>query len=399
MKKILSVLMIICLLAAGTAAFAENSVVICIGCKVNGKTSMNFDGSITLTAIADKAEVTGWKVNGAFIEGEKNMWLIFDANGNTVVEAVYGDDEASEVSAVGTGKQTDNNGKVTVKAVGATLEKLCDAEGTSTELTFNGAAEFKATADNPHSSSIDYWVINGVKYEFPATVKYITVTELTWDMTIECVYKKASSSTLSGAAGTGDDLIVSCESAKLSHIKGTSSAGGAAFTEFDFSKDYTNKATGKTEKAGKVTVKVSANFNNVDYWEFNEAHLKFSSNINHFFVRDLNAKMHYVPHAGQARKSNDNDTDRSSTDVYYNVTCTNCTFTGGGYSGATSGKVKAGTQITVTAAYLSKWRVNGAWRGRTVVVNGESLFDVTEARSINLTINRNTDIYASEVVN
>ena len=399
MKKILSMIMVLCLLATGMAALAEQSVVICMGCTVNGKTSVSFEGSITLTAIADMADVAGWKVNGTIVEGEKNQWLIFDASGNTVVEAVYRDDEASEViaSEAAESKQPEIDRIVTVKTVGATLEKLSDAEGSSTELRFNGKAKFKVTADNPHSSNIAYWVINGVRYDFPVAVKAITVSELAGDMTIECVYRKSTSTTLSGTVGRGDNLIVSCENAKMRHIKGTASAKGDSFTEFDFSKDYINKATGAAEKAGKVTVRVSANFDRVDYWEFNEAHLTFSTNINSFFVRDLNAKMHYVPHAKQGQNSTPND--KPSAEAYYNVSCTNCTFSGGGYSGATSGRVKAGTQITVSASGLSKWRVNGAWRGRQIVVDGETLLDATKATSISLTINRNTDIYAHMIVN
>ena len=409
MKKILCALLALTLILSGIA-MAEDGIVICLDCSVNGQTSVSFNGTATMTAIASVPEgqtLTGWALNGSTVEGENNMWLVFEASGNTVVQALLSSGEAEPENPTNPvlpaepdePDEPEEEDVITVKAVGAHLQKLNAAEmaeGESmTEMTFEGKAAFRVTSDDPHQSKIDYWVINGVRYDFINTVKFLTVTDLSYDMLIECVYKKGTSRTLNSAAGEADKLVVSCENAKMAHVKGTSGTAGGYFTEFDFTNEYKNAASGKTVPGGKITVKVtSTGSSRVMGWEFNKAKLRFSSEIRAFFVRDLNACMHYKPIYGEAIVYTSSDTE-----VYYNVSCTNCSFSGGGHSGAANGKVKAGTVITVTTPHLSTWDVNGARRGRTVTFEGESFFSPTEATSITITVNRDTTVRANMVVN
>ena len=55
MKKLLSLFLVFCLLAA-SCAVAEQSVVICLNCTVNGQTSVQFEGVAVYTAIAVPGE-------------------------------------------------------------------------------------------------------------------------------------------------------------------------------------------------------------------------------------------------------------------------------------------------------------------------------------------------------
>ena len=418
MKKTAALLLAF-ILVLSTCALAQSCTIICLNCSVNGNTALNFDSPATYTAIAALGagqSVSAWRLNGETVEGETNPWLVFRADGNTVVEAVISEGSAP-VPAQNTSAPVLNapaaNQSVKVTAVGCTLQYL-DGSSTGrgetyTELDFTkeyknpltgqrgkaGVGEFKVTADNPHASSIAYWVINGVRYDFVNTVKFITVTDLTYDMTIECVYKNGTAATLDESAGTGDELIVSCENAKMAHVKGTSSTGGAYFTEFDFSKEYKNAATGMLMPGGRIDVKVTGSGNGkIRYWEFNKAKLVFSSEVVYFFARGLNAKMHYVPHFdGVARQPADPGT-------YYNVSCTGCTFSGGGYSGAKSGRVPAGTVVTVTANYGSSyWVINGSEMLKQYSNDkGDTWYDYVVTGSVSRTVNKDYTFVAHEYI-
>lgn len=329
MKRFVCLILVLILILSFTA-FGEGGILMCINCTVNGMSSLSFPVPNTYTAIALLSEgqkVKGWKLNGELVPGFTDNFFVFNANGNTVVEALLNDDA---VKPQETGKQDDpaavstvirKSDTVIVKAVGASLQYLDDngkgAGDAHSKIDFTNAyvnpvtgkdapakcADFLVTADNPHSSAIDYWVLNGVRYDFVNTVRYITVTGLTEDLTIEVVYKNGDSETLKSdseiqAAKTGEKLIVSCENAKLRFAKGNGSASGDAFTEFDFTDSYVNKSSGKTVQGGSIALKVSANLSKVAYWELNGAKFTFSTDtITYFIVKNLDCPMKYVPHS------------------------------------------------------------------------------------------------------
>ena len=78
----------------------------------------------------------------------------------------------------------------------------------------------------------------------------------------------------------------------------------------------------------------------------------------------------------------------STAATVYTVSCTGCTFSGGGYDRASSGTVAAGTTITVYARArgISSWIVNGA--RRAIDRNGT----LDTSTPITVTVNRNTTI-------
>ena len=65
------------------------------------------------------------------------------------------------------------------------------------------------------------------------------------------------------------------------------------------------------------------------------------------------------------------------------VTCTNCTFSGGGYTNATSGNVPKGTKITVTGT-------NDIGNPVSWEINGSEIEGYRGMKSITYTVNRNT---------
>ena len=115
----------------------------------------------------------------------------------------------------------------------------------------------------PKGQKIDYWIINGIRYDFDHQVKNIRLTNADQDWHFEIVYTKTSPQTLMSAeeiqaARTGERLLIRAEHGELCHIKtGTTGAGGW-ISEFDFTDDYQNRATGAQGTGGQVTAKVRA---------------------------------------------------------------------------------------------------------------------------------------------
>ncbi len=251
-----------------------------------------------------------------------------------------------------------NDGHYTLAAVGAVIQRVdrknnpTGEEMTSVEVTPEDLMVI--TAKIPKGQKVDYWVINGVRYDFLKTVRTLRMTKFDNDFTVEVVYNRGSSQTLLSedsiqAARTGEQLLLTTLRSEYCHIKtGTTGGGGWTHDPFDFTNDYANRATGKTEKGGQITAKVRAVIpkdKSVRGWKINETEVYGNVVFEQFVVRSLNAATTYEPLFG---------------DKTYHVTCKNCTFSGGGYSNAKEGYVKAGTKVTVTSvwSYPSGWIIN-----------------------------------------
>ena len=298
-------------------------------------------------------------------------------------------------------------GTYTLKAVGAVIQraerrnKPTGEEMTETAVTAEDS--FIVTAKAPKGKKIDYWVINGVKYDFLRNVKWMNITAFDRSWTIEVVYKKAEPETLRSpeeiqAARTGATLIAEVKNGELCHIKSGTKGGGGWITSFDFTNDYSNRATETMEKGGQLTAKIRAKIpkgKKVAGWKLDRTEFYPATEVSDFVVRTLDTSMTYEPiFSGKAATPTPKPTatprpkeTKAPTPtpeiIYYTVTCTGCTFSGGGYSGATSGKVPKGTKITVKA----NWSEVSYW-----TVNGSSLSEYN--KTITRTINSNTTIVA-----
>lgn len=393
MKKLLSFLLIICLLAV-SCAIAEQYTVLCLNCTVNGQTSVQFEGVAVYTAIAAPGEgqkVTQWRLNGVPVEGTQEFYLTFTANGNTVVEAVIeGAGESSETpaaAATAAASETEKpKNEVKVKTIGAGIQYLdtygVGKGGSYTELDFTndwknavtgtteagGVGACKITADRPSSSAIDYWVIDGVRYYFGSTVKSLNITNLTQSMTVECVYKGAKSKTLGVKAymrqpAAGEKLLVQCGNAKMRHVKNTSTNDATVFTEFDFTAPYVNEASGKKVDGGSIDFKITANLANakpgtkVKSWEIDGAKIIFSTDISYMVVQGLNTSKTYIAHydgesdwhpyvPGEDDNGGSGEKKESRGNIC-TVKCIGCVFSGGGYSSASKGDVPVHTTVSV----------------------------------------------------
>lgn len=288
-------------------------------------------------------------------------------------------------------------GSYTLKAVGAVIQRAARRNKPTgeemTETAVTAEDSFIVTAKAPKGKKMDYWVINGVRYDFLRNVKWMNITSFDRSWTIEAVYKNADPETLRSpeeiqSARTGDTLIAEVKNGELCHIKSGTKGGGGWITSFDFTSDYSNRATEGTEKGGQLTAKIRAKIpkgKKVAGWKLDRTEFYPSTEVNDFVVRMLNTSMTYEPlFSGKAAEPTPKVTAEPKPEpeiIYYTVTCKDCTFSGGGYSGATSGKVPKGTKITVKAGYseVGGWKVNG------------SMLD-TYSTTITRTINSNTTI-------
>lgn len=198
-------------------------------------------------------------------------------------------------------------GTYTLKTVGAVIQQ---AEGNNrgkgpemTEMRVTAEDNVIVTAKIPKGSKLDYWVINGVRYDFLRTVKWMRITAFDRSWIIEAVSKKTKAETLRSpeeiqAGRKGDTLIANVNRGEMCHIKNDTKGGGGWITSFDFTADYENRATGNPEKGGQLTAKIRASIPNgkrVAGWKLDETKFYQPAEVRDFVVRTLDTSMTYEP--------------------------------------------------------------------------------------------------------
>ncbi len=380
------------------------------GLKVSGKNS----NKLTLSKIP--GEMDGWLVYCCYSNktGKTNTDMVplfvTDRSGNRIngnvaapaaTPAPVADDEEVTFAPA--------EGAKILRAIGCVIhfvDKDGNIKGDSfTELNFgeeyyntltrktvtDGSVDVKISAEIPKGKKVAYWVINGAKYTFNNEVKSFTLREVPYGMVIEAVLSGNTAQTLPSTEEiqqqrTGETLLVETKSARMSHVNDKNKASGGSFTEFDFTNDFTNNATGETEQGGRVTVRVAASIPEgklVTYWRFNGACLNFNSDVSSFVVENLAESMLYQPVFYT----------KTTPVPEYTINCTSCTFSGGGYSNAKSGTVPYGTKITITPIGGS---YTGYWTGS---YNAGNYRDGVSAKPITWTVKNNCSFYWHAEIN
>ena len=147
----------------------------------------------------------------------------------------------------------------------------------------------------------------------------------------------------------------------------------------------------------------------ISYWKFDDVKIDFDKNVTEMVVHTLNVSKTYEPVFGKAKTTTTERNEPPAEEPqYYQVDCVDCTFSGGGYTNAHSGQVKAGTKITVTnrtnSSEVDHWVVNGATLKASKslgLINGKrARVRVTvTSNTITRTINKNTKIECYGVIN
>ncbi len=326
-------------------------------------------------------------------------YLTRTAPGQTAAAPTTAPDSTQSTSGIS--KPESASSAMTLQAVNAVIQRANSknkAEGAEmTETTVTAADNLIITAKVPRGKKIDYWVINGVRYDFQHAVSSLRLTNFDQSWVFEVVFKKTDSVTLHSPQQiqqnrTGETLLLKVINGELCHMKNETKGGGGWITEFDFTNDYSNRATGVKEQGGQLTAKIRAVIpknKKIVGWKYNETEVyNMGTTVSQFVVNSLDTSMTYEPIFGKAAAK---PTDPPSTETkYVTVKCIKCKISGGAYSGQTSAKVPVGTTITVTANENSSevyWAING------------STSSTPGGRSITRKINVNTTIEAFPVIN
>lgn len=221
------------------------------------------------------------------------------------------------------------------------VEKLVPAEyAIGVDCTLNGAdrvmlegkTDIAAVATPAEGYKFDHWTVNGEPAEGGAEATFSAENNTTFRAV--CV----------------PEHTLTCVNCHFQFTNDKGSAKGDNYTEFNFEEDYVNPVTGETVPGGKITGVVTADIPKgyeVEAWLINGVAYEPNSSVKSFLVTELDEQTVYEVRLIK------------STEKKYTVTCKGCTFSGGGYSNATSGKVKSGTKITVTGGLEGWWSGSG----------------------------------------
>lgn len=324
MKKLLALVLALLMLCAVPAAMAD-SMIQCVNCTVNGDYYWSGLPGTVLTAVADLpngAVPDYWTINGQPLEGTTDAQsIVFEASGKMTVMCMSrraGTPAGTPIDAAPAPTSAPQRpvieGDKTVTAVGAVLEVIdggsMNADGS---IVFDTSVSFTVTAAPAKGQKVDYWVLNGVKYDFyEYRCLSCTVRELTYPLVIEVVYQKADSETLGKVEKDPQlPLTVTTKSAKCCFITLKGKGVGGWMTSFDFTGEYTNPATGKKVSDGTITLRVMASApkgKRAAGWKINDAIFRFDSKTENFYVYDLDEATVYEPIFVDASVKKDEDT-------------------------------------------------------------------------------------------
>lgn len=264
-----------------------------------------------------------------------------------------------------------------------------------TMLIVDGQAELTATADVPEGMAVDYWELNGAQY--------YEDMENTFTFT-------AQGNTVVDARLRPEHKVTSIN-AEMQFLDKKGKPKGEKFTEFVFEEDYENTVTHEIQPGDWITVYVKAVVPKgyaVDYWLINDVPYYYNRTVTNFTVHDLNETTVYevVLKKESEPSSTPKPTNKPTQQpvqtpepvqepvTYYNVSCDGCTFSGGGYSGATSGSVPEGTRITIKSTVTYSDMVY--WTG--TIKDGDG-WKVPGAKSHTYTVNNDCSFVCKGVVN
>lgn len=247
------------------------------------------------------------------------------------------------------------------------INTLLYIKGTSADtaadaLAVSGAATVIAVPQVPVGMVIDHWTLNGKVLDVePDNVEF----QVNGNSVIEAVMR--------------DELKVTSVNATMRFLDDKGKPTGDKFTEYVFEHDDEHVSD------GLITVYVEAVIPSgyvISHWLLNDVPYHFAKVSSSFTVYDLNETTVYEP---VFRKASATPTPTPTTAPVETVliSCTNCTFTGGGLVNASTGSVPKGSTLTVTGMTAVGSPV--VW-----IINGVTDEDTTGRTSITRTVNSNT---------
>ena len=208
----------------------------------------------------------------------------------------------------------------------------CTVNG-SDAVMLDGNTAISCVPKNIEGYVFDHWEVDGVRQDKTEDKLELTVSKTT---RIRAVFHERR--------------VVKCINCHFQFLNVYLNARGDDYTEFDFEDDYINPLTNEKQNGGMISFYLFADIpkkKEVDYWMINGVKYTYPNNVTKFRVEELNeATVYEVVFKGQTKKETPQPT---AAPRYYNVSCENCRYK---YNGSwyTSGKVPAGTQITISGS-------------------------------------------------
>ena len=289
----------------GSASAAEPAYAEGIHCTINGESRVPIQGDTVIRCVAE--DIDGFVFDHWEINGEPEYG--FGANASFV---------ASEACVI----RAYYHERKVLRTVNCYLQLLSNKNNASgakrTEFDFEetylnpvtktycpaGTLSCYITAVIPKHAEIDYWLINGVKYQFPDnSIKKFRILDLNEATTIEPVFKGFAPTNLYARPAAAQELekqvrpmMMHCINCWGQFMNLSGNPAGQEYTEFDFDQIYTNPVTLRKYPGGLLDIFISTKLPRgcmVDTWIINDVMYQFPVQVLRFRVMDLNEDTTY----------------------------------------------------------------------------------------------------------
>ena len=279
---------------AAASAYAEG-----IHCTINGQTRVPIDGDTVLKCVADDIEgfvFDHWEINGVpDYEAGASVSLI--ASDAAVIQAYYHERKVLRTVNCFLQLLTKNNNASGTKYTEFDFEDTFFNPVTNTYCPA-GLLDCYVTAVIPRNAKVDYWLINGVKYQFPDNkISKFRILGLNEATTIEPVFKGMSPVEKEPRPAVAEELVyqephkLTCINCWAQFLNVANKAAGSKYEEFDFDRNYTNPVTRKKQVGGLLdNIQVATSLPRgctVESWYINDVAYQFPGTVLHFQVFNL----------------------------------------------------------------------------------------------------------------
>ena len=276
-----------------------------VHCTVNGQTRVPVEGQTLLQCEAES--ISGfifdhWEINGEadYTFGPSAAFLATDA---CVIRACYHERKVLKTVNCYLQLLTASN-----NASGAKYTEFDFEEAYYNPVTkaycAGGTLDCYVTAVIPNRAKVDYWLINGVKYQFPDNnIPKFRILDLNEATTIEPVFKGKTPVDMSGRPAIARELesqvrpmLLHCIECWGQFMNAAGNPAGQQYREFDFDGPYTNPVTKQALSGGLLDICISTKVprgHTVDGWIINDVTYQFPQNVLRFRVMGLNEDTTY----------------------------------------------------------------------------------------------------------
>ena len=269
-----------------------------IRCTINGESQFPIDGETLLQCEAESIEgfvFDHWEINGE-PDYESGASAAFIAEDACVIQAYYHERKVLRTVNCFFQLLTSNNNASGTKYTEFDFEEAYYNPVTKTYCP-GGTLSCYVTAVIPRKGEVDYWLINGVKYQFPDNliIKFRLV-DLNEATTIEPVFKGMSPTNQYARPYAARELeeqipkVMKCINCWGKFMNTSGTPTGQEYREFDFEKNYTNPVTRKKLPGGLLDIYIATKLPQgctVDTWIINDVKYQFPGTVLRFRVMDL----------------------------------------------------------------------------------------------------------------